>query len=161
MLQVGMRDNNNKNIIYLLFGYFCFRDTRVFLRRGSSRQGAAGDRDEGKAGKRGCGLWRAMDVFLKVNRGVRTQYTLRWKPSPGSRLCHPTFNSQTKPSLPNCLSPRPGTEDKKSWRGCWVVGGNKKVWCGRKELAVETEARQVKEVNVNVRNQRKVENQKQ
>lgn len=42
-----------------------------------------------------------------------------------------------------------------------MVGGNKKVWCGWKELAVETEARQVKEVDVSARNQRKVENQKQ
>lgn len=44
--------------------------------------------------------------LLKVNRGVRALFPLRWQPSPGSLLCHLAYDSLITPILPSCLPSR-------------------------------------------------------
>lgn len=58
--------------------------------------------------------------LLKVNRGVRTLFRLRWQPSPGSLLCHRAFDRLIRPPyLPVCLSATKAidSEDKRVWMG--------------------------------------------
>lgn len=111
MLQVGERGKYR----YLLFGFFALGTSRYFCAWGIADRGRADIemRNSGKDRRWGCDK---DGHILKVNRGVRTLFPLRWQPSPGSVLCHLAYDSLIKPILPASLS-RPETLKIRGGRG--------------------------------------------
>lgn len=94
----GLGREENTDICYFALGtgrFFCARGPADRVRAGKVMRNSREDR------RRGCDR---DGHLLKVNRGVRTLFPLRWQPSPRRLPCHLTYDSRIEPVLPASLS---------------------------------------------------------
>lgn len=126
----GLGREENTDICYFALGagrFFCAWGPADRVRAGKVMRNSRKDR------RRGCDR---DGHLLKVNRGVRTLFPLRWQPSPRRLPCHLAYDSldRARPTRQSvCLSvsqsPRPKTGDKRVRRGAkGRIMTNKKVW---------------------------------